>query len=135
MLTIPEKFETLDQLADFLEALDTQGNAEGHGFDMLSPYFYSQTKHDCGSAACIGGWVTEVNYAGNSVSKSLEGAMFESFDVPTAHAIAICYPSISMTCDPYGATGKQAAFLLRHYIKTGKVDWPLALSANEVVTC
>lgn len=86
-----------------------------HGFNM------GVWGHDCGTTACIGGWVA-----------SLIGKIQEDYvcGVPKDHCLNRLYwPEEGVDVPNFSAvTPTQAAFALRSFLSTGKPNWAEAMA-------
>lgn len=124
----------LKYLNDLIELLGNINNSETSemGFDMER---YAATAnlscHPCGSACCIGGWVQYTN--GLSVRVTL-ALMTLDENMTFQEAEDICYPPLAEECtgfDGWSAEPRHAIKLLKHYQKTGEVDWAYAMDDTE----
>lgn len=116
-------------MEDFIEHLSKVDQPESPvKFDMDKTALHRQsTLRGCGSACCIGG------HASLLLDKLFDEpawALAELTGIPHWQANAICWPDVSEDINPYGATLEQAINLLKHYVKTGEVDWPRALGVE-----
>ena len=117
---------TLAEIADRLDKMPANDDATASaGFDMEEGDVTEDTRHPCGTAACIGGWVKHWNGLQNRL---FDNAVSE-LGIPYKDAVLICSPPNNHP--GWHATGQQAASLLRHYIATGVVDWDLAMGAKK----
>lgn len=108
--------ERLRRLSEHLKSLPHEQ------FDMR------QTKFQCGSPSCIGGWALKLN------GEKPTGA-WNATELPGLthiQALHLFYPGLEFelrsNSSPYGATPQQAARVLDHLIETGNVDWSVAFA-------
>lgn len=121
-MNIP-KIDTIEDLVEFLETMDNSSEVE-IGFDMsYDADGKDSSHHSCGSACCLGGWVYLANEEklDETLQFSPNECMRKIFDINPRDAEALAYPpsnSPGWEADPH-----EAARVVRHYIKTGEVDW------------
>lgn len=108
------QLETLEDLADFIEELPTNDDANAlHGFDMSTPNLRVGSSHPCGSACCIEGWKNEAIDAGGlrnivdpECTDSMQYAWYNlCFELPSYAA--------------WQATPQQGAVALREWLVNG----------------
>lgn len=69
---------------------------------------------DCGTVGCIGGWMEHFGWRMYGESSERDNNVLA--------ALFYHYP-INRDGDEAHITGKQAARVARHFLKTGKIDW------------
>ena len=116
--------KNLFELADFLENLDDSENAD-IGFDMRRP-LPSSSDHPCGTACCIGGWVSLLSKEVDKFPTLQKAIMSLDENVEWEEADQLCYPTSDFLNNPYDVTAKQAAKVVRHLAKTGETNWNIA---------
>lgn len=93
--------------------------------------FPSQLNHDCGTAACIGGWAEAV-----AAAEREDGSIpiaEHYLDLSNDQADALFYPNVA----PLGLYSMSqlkithAVKVLDHLIETGEVDWASAIKAAQ----
>lgn len=118
--------ENIQKVRDLIASLPAKR------FDMGNPL----TPHNCGSAACIGGWANFVRDPSDR-GASLEAAA-EWLGLPNPKGLPpLFFPGEFTTegFDPYCATSAQAVQVLDHLLATGEVDWSIIEPARaEVVS-
>lgn len=131
---VPENvpMQSLTDLANFLRSIPEEGavvDGEVVGFDMENTdecrYL---SRHPCGSACCIGGWVKllrkdldhhTLSYAVASLSEHrMNGEVIMEF-------YTLCFPS--ETPSAWDSTPAQAARAVEILRDTGKCDWARAM--------
>lgn len=131
-----------DKLVLTLETLDNSPDSD-LGFDMY--YGISdaaETDHQCGTAACIGGFAAYIlnpDYLNHDSALLPADALIKLTGIENRDAFEICYPTSFdpemrrhfVQPDPYEATPKQAVSLLKHYRATAFVDWDLAMESKS----
>jgi hypothetical protein len=118
----------LTDLAELLRSLDDTPDRT-LGFDMEYEYFHRKlSKHACGSACCIGGWVQACNPETRDLD--IEEAVMSLVDYNSAIGIKqankLCFPLVD--ADAWTATAKQAARAVEILRDTGKCDWERAMA-------
>jgi hypothetical protein len=108
--------ENIRKVRDRIATLD------GERFNMGRWPNIEEFAHDCGTAACIGGWAEFVNGRAFPSGEKLE-AVGRMFGVSTREADRLCFPPTWM--DGVN-TRAQAVAVLDHLIATGEVDWSVA---------
>jgi hypothetical protein len=121
------RLNNLTDLAELLRSLDDTTDRT-LGFDMEYEYSHRKlSKHDCGSACCIGGWVQACNTETRTLD--IEDAVMSLVDYNSAihinQAHKLCYPDLSVGA--WTATAKQAARAVEILRDTGECDWERAI--------
>ena len=99
----------------------------------------SQVKHDCGTAACIGGWAEALFTEGpehEKVGFTPDGIVRDALGLTEAQADSLFFPSTDLRRTGIYSlysdlTQAQAVRVLDHLITTGEVNWPLIVSTPE----
>lgn len=116
------RLNNLTDLANLLRGLDNGPDAE-LGFDMKCTFKYRKlTKHECGSACCVDGWVEACN------GPRKRGWSIISLGVSEDDANEICFPGAIISGLAYDATPQQAARVIEILRDEGVVDWPRAMA-------
>lgn len=115
----------LKDLAERLRGLDNSKSNLELGFDMrLDHHDRTATKHECGSACCIAGWVKHLN--NETVEMTVTGAV--STIAPTSikeiELFSLCFPR----GNAWNATPQQGARAIEILLETGKCDWERAMA-------
>lgn len=120
----PERINNLTELADFLRTLpDNDDASAAHGFDMRNGRVSRDTRHPCGSAGCIGGWVCHINGWAVGAINSIQDI---APDIAFAECVVLCTPRDD-EAPAWEATPQQAARAVEILRDTGKCDWPRAM--------
>lgn len=140
MTAIPDKFNTLQEVADFLKTMDNSKDAQT-GFDMLCSHPSQTTRHPCGSACCIGGWINYVNGTHYSLAHAVQqlttkvdkGVQYEE-----AHELCFMKRGVADMGLPdrieaienrmVSVTPQQAARAIEILLETGACDWDRAIA-------
>lgn len=117
-------------MKEFIEHLSKVDRPESPvKFDMDKTALHrNSTLRGCGSACCIGG------HAALLLDKHFDEphwALAELTGIPGYDAKDICWPKVTEDVNPYSAPLSQAIDLLKHYAKTGVVDWSRAMGVEE----
>lgn len=123
------RINNLTQLAARLKKIDNENPRIQNGFDMEQPYGSREfSKHPCGSACCIGGWVQHYNTETRHLSLADTVLSISPFGIDHSEADNLCFPQPES--DAWNATPQQAARAVEILRDTGKCDWDRAM--NEV---
>lgn len=116
----------LKNLTDLAERLKNIGDDTDMGFDMLNTYeSRDASKHPCGSACCIGGWVQYLNP--NTRKMRLASAVQTlAPDVDFDEIDFMCYPLDDSPA--WNAAPQQGARAVEILRDTGKCDWDRAMA-------
>ena len=118
--------KNLTDLANKLKRLKHQAPRAKLGFDMQYQYnSMHHTKHPCGSACCIGGWVQFLNE--DTRYMDIERAVMTICppEVEYQEVCSLCYPELASSA--WSATPQQAARAVEILRDTGKCDWRRAM--------
>lgn len=129
------KIENLTDLANFLRTIpktglptaDDDGGGEVIGFDMcLDAGSRSISRHSCGSACCIGGWVGILCPRLEEMSLDYRIVSLSGDTISCGEAYRLCYPSGFGPA--WDATPAQAARAVEILRDTGRCNWERAMS-------
>lgn len=118
------RLNNLTDLANLLRSIDNSPESE-LGFDMRWTLKATRfSKHPCGSACCIGGWVQACNkeLSGKRLQDSIK-MLQPSLD--WYECFKLCFPNEYE--EAWAATPEQAARAVEILRDTGKCDWKTAM--------
>ena len=129
-MTLP-RLNNLNDLEALLRRLHAEPVIEGIGFDMQRDYdFRKSTKHDCGSACCIGGWIQACNPETQDVTIE-DAVLVLAGGGNIDEAYGLCYPSEWRNRNNgesfYDAQPLTAAHAVAIFRDEGIANWPEAL--------
>lgn len=111
------------ELADFIDKLEHVPWIADNGFNM------GGYCHPCGTPSCIAGWASYI-FTGKASLGNSNRVASEILDLPYEKAVDLFLPEEEVlgdggykTLEIIDPTPQQAATVLRHLVKTGKVDW------------
>ena len=125
----------LEHAARF-DAMDNDNVPEGGmGFD-LGNYLSTakKSRHPCGSACCVTGWAEKWSGVSTLDGRWDTADLADYYGITKQNASRIGLPGFHQEqllwgTNPHISTPQQAAFLIRHLVRTGEVDWPLAMES------
>lgn len=129
------KIENLTDLANFLGTIPETGlpvadddvGGEVIGFDMnADEECRGDSRHPCGSACCIGGWVGLLRPDLEDMSLDHRIVVLSGEVIPIWEASRLCYPYSFRSA--WFATPAQAARAVEILRDTGRCDWERAMS-------
>lgn len=129
------KIENLTDLANFLRTIpeaglpiaDDGGGGEVIGFDMyLDCETRGDSRHSCGSACCIGGWVGILCPRLEDLDLGRRIFSLSGDAISIVEANRLCYPFGLVSA--WSATPAQAARAVEILRDTGSCDWERAMS-------
>jgi hypothetical protein len=124
--------ENILKVADAIENA-TLAKEQGLGFNMLDffaedrydPTGHDHTGHECGTTACIAGWTVAME-----VGKKIQNMTTTEIRTTAQRILGLSDSEVSDLFYAYGSLRfighikpKEAATVLRHFAKTGYVDW------------
>jgi hypothetical protein len=117
------KIVTLRKIADMLHGMQHEDPAADVGFDMSCELLDSEfSKHPCGTACCIGGWVQHLNPHLRDVD--MVKAVQDVSMLSRAAAYELCWGRTSRTITP-----QQGAHAIRNAITYGDPGWAEVLAS------
>ena len=121
------RLNNLTDLANLLRSIDNSPESK-LGFDMGTSFqFAKDSKHPCGSACCIGGWVQACN--GTLHYYGLERDVHKlQPDLDIDECYLLCYPD---SIKAFRSTPKQAARAVEILRDTGVCDWETAMKETS----
>lgn len=124
-LTAPIK--SMEELAQRLEMIPEDDTTE-IGFDMSNWIPSKSTFHPCGTACCIGGWLSLCN--DSTISAGSPREMFEQIwpEATFGGTEELCFPRFTTA---YLATGAQAAQAVRNCVKYGEPRWRAVMRGED----
>ena len=131
--------ERLTILRDHIAALDpsrfNMAVWSQSDLDALSTATLYQMQHNCGTAACIGGWAETLFVAKEPtdfIGAGSDTLTIEALGITAEQAEELFFPHYQLSEAGLDAsysqlTQRQAVEVLDHLIETGQVDWPRAV--------
>jgi hypothetical protein len=122
------RLNNLTDLANLLRSIDNSPESE-LGFDMHANFqFANDSKHPCGSACCIGGWIQACNVElQDSELEEAVQALQPNLDIDECYLL--CSPKPFSKA--WNATPEQAARAVEILRDTGVCDWETAMKGTQ----
>lgn len=99
----------------------------GNAFNMVEWHYQSRPGTSCGTVCCIGGWVDlKLGYVPDQHHDDFCGGGTVDDESDPLEDL-FCPHDVE---DWNSITPSQAASAIRHYLQTGAIDWPFAISTG-----
>lgn len=109
--------KNMNELIELMQSDEVKGH-----FNMNLDFWQNTNDPSCGTACCLGGWVTHKFYNRDDMFDCVD-ALQQFLEISDDDADKMAYPGkVEDTCgiDAYNATPEQAAKMLSIYLETQK---------------